>query len=109
MSYYLYPTHLTEIIEEGEKNIFIECEDEGKKLFKFNHYTKLESMEKIFQHGFLRLNRIDLVNDLAEKSFLKDKEIYETVYISCFTHNKNESIPQWYNVHSKRSRYIYKL
>lgn len=85
------------VLEMGtNENICLQCEKNALTKINFNHYTKLTNMKSIFEKGFFRLNRIDKVNDLAEKSFIKYKEIYKTVYIGCFTHNENESIPQWY-------------
>jgi len=62
----------------------------------YNHYTNVESLECIMKTKTLLLNRIDSVNDLDEKDYLKDPEVYSLIYISCFTYKEIESIPHWF-------------
>lgn len=61
-----------------------------------SHYTNIRAFRSIVQNRYLKLNRIDLVNDLEEKTYLKDPEVYCLVFVGCFSHRKTESIPQWY-------------
>lgn len=63
---------------------------------KFSHYTNLVALKSILENKTIKLNRIDKVNDLAETEYMSKNDDYKRVFIGCFTHNEEESIPQWY-------------
>jgi len=68
----------------------------GINRVKLSHYTSFETMEIILKNKSLKLNRIDLVNDRKESEYLEKPETYARVFVGCFTHREEESIPQWY-------------
>jgi hypothetical protein len=68
----------------------------GESRTLLSHYTNIDTLRIILRDKTFLLNRIDKVNDLVEKDYLGIKENYLRVYVGCFTHDFNESIPQWY-------------
>lgn len=63
---------------------------------ELSQYTDYDALKFIFCDRTLKLNRVDNVNDLNEKKIIAEKEIYQRVYISCFTHRIDEYIPHWH-------------
>lgn len=65
---------------------------------KFNlihHYTDINTLALILKHKTIRFNRLDRVDDLTEGSSFKKLNLGKFFYVSCWTHDPNESIPQW--------------
>lgn len=60
------------------------------------HYTNIETLALILANRTIRFNRLDLVDDPEEFDFehegLRPAEYY---FISCWTNNERESLPQW--------------
>ena len=84
-----------DVIQRGNEklNNYIKSSSKRNKL---SHYTSVSTLELILKAQMLKLNRIDKVNDLREKTYLGEDKTYSRVFISCFSHNEYESIPQWY-------------
>lgn len=68
----------------------------GAERSKLYHYTNIDTFQIIAKDKTFKLNRIDLVNDLEEKDYLKGPEVYSLVFVGCFSHKETESIPHWY-------------
>lgn len=83
------------IIQINNENIDKNTICSGARL-KLYHYTSFDTLAKIIKEKNFKLNRIDLVNDLEEKSYLGDAKTYSLVFVGCFSHRETESIPQWY-------------
>ena len=71
---------------------YIKTGEERKVLY---HYTSVESLLKIIANANMKFSRIDRVNDPFEKRSLLYDDLYKAVYIACFGHDENESIPLW--------------
>ena len=63
---------------------------------KLYHYTSIKSLAAILSSKKIRFTRLDLVDDPEEYCYTKDGIDYaKYVYVSCFTDNCHENIPQW--------------
>lgn len=63
---------------------------------KLYHYTSIKSLAEILSSKKIRFTRLDLVDDPEEYCYTKDGIDYaKYVYVSCFTDNCHENIPQW--------------
>lgn len=64
---------------------------------KIYHYTSLENLALILKHKTIRFNRLDSMEDPAERTFLLNQVDWSPyTYVSCWTENPSESIPLWY-------------
>jgi hypothetical protein len=61
----------------------------------YYHYTSIERLALILNNRTIRFSRTDFVNDLEEINVLDRPEIKTSVFISCWSSDKNESIPMW--------------
>lgn len=60
------------------------------------HYTSIETLALILRNKTMRFTRLDKVDDPDEYSFERHgHNPARYVYVSCWTRNANESIPQW--------------
>ena len=59
------------------------------------HYTNLDGLFKIITNRTIKLNRLDLVDDITESSRLKDSDYSKYCYVSCWTDSKTENISLW--------------
>ncbi|MEA4928493.1 MAG: hypothetical protein VB104_07430 [Candidatus Limiplasma sp.] len=59
------------------------------------HYTSTHVLRQILKSRYIKLNRLNNLNDLeeCENAMINDKPV--SVFTACFTHNENESVPQW--------------
>lgn len=64
---------------------------------KIFHYTSIGALAMILSTRTIRFSRLDTVDDPDEYSYGKNSEINLTrfIYVSCWSNNPNESIPQW--------------
>jgi len=62
---------------------------------RYYHYTSIERLSLILKNRTIRFSRADFVNDLEEINVLDRPEIKKSVFISCWSSDKNESIPMW--------------
>lgn len=67
------------------------------KKMKLYHYTCIETLALILKHKTIRFSRLDRVDDPDEYSFKEDGITpAHYCYVSCWTKNDNENLPQWY-------------
>lgn len=63
---------------------------------KIHHYTSIETLELILQNRTIRFNRTDRVDDPYENDIrINDIDIAKYLFVSCWTLEDCESIPQW--------------
>ena len=62
---------------------------------KIHHYTDINTLALILKHKTIRFNRLDRVDDLTEGDSFTELNLKKFFYVSCWTHDPNESIPQW--------------
>lgn len=61
-----------------------------------HHYTNIESLAMILRTKKIRFNRLDRVDDLEEGRIeAQGVPLGKYTYVSCWTENKEESIPLW--------------
>lgn len=60
------------------------------------HYTNIETLALILHHKTIRFSRLDTVDDPDEYGLVMDSHNpAKYTYVSCWTTNGKESIPQW--------------
>lgn len=60
------------------------------------HYTSIETLALILRNKTIRFSRLDKVDDPDEYSYiLHGHNPAKFTYVSCWTSNENENIPQW--------------
>jgi len=59
------------------------------------HYTSIENLALILENRSLRFSHADKINDLDEVVISDVPEIKMSVFFSCWTAKKQESIPLW--------------
>ena len=64
---------------------------------KIYHYTSIEALAMILSNKTFRFGRLDTVDDPDEYSYKNTYGINpaQYIYVSCWSNNPNESIPQW--------------
>lgn len=60
-----------------------------------HHYTSIETLRLILANIKIRFTRLDRVDDILEGKLTGTYELSKYVFTSCWTIDKNESIPQW--------------
>lgn len=66
-------------------------------VMKIFHYTSIETLALILKNKNIRFTRLDMVDDPDEYSLIKDNiNPSQYVYVSCWTKNAHENMPQWY-------------
>lgn len=70
---------------------------------RFSHYTDDDVLKIIIRDKTFKLNRIDKVNDMREKSYLGEAETYCRLFIGCFSYRYTESVPMW-NMYTHKNR-----
>ena len=61
-----------------------------------HHYTSIETLELILKNRTIRFNRTDRVDDPDENDIIiNDINIAKYLFVSCWTMEDCESIPQW--------------
>lgn len=64
---------------------------------KLYHYTSIQTLALILKNKNIRFTRLDMVDDPDEYSLIKDNiNPSQYVYVSCWTKNVYENMPQWY-------------
>lgn len=61
-----------------------------------HHYTSIETLALILESRKLRFNRADRVDDIREAQTYSGIEFGKYFFVSCWTHDPKESIPQWH-------------
>lgn len=59
------------------------------------HYTNIDSLALILKNRTIRLNGLDKMDDLQEKTSMDHKNIGRYFYASSWTDDSRESIPMW--------------
>ena len=59
-----------------------------------HHYTDINTLALILKNKTIRFNRLDRVDDITEGNSFTTLKLEEFFFISCWTHDQNESIPQ---------------
>ncbi len=59
------------------------------------HYTSIQTLALILKYQTIRLNRLDLVDDLEEAQTSDYGTLGRFCFVSCWTDNAEESIPLW--------------
>ncbi|MDY5632499.1 MAG: DUF2971 domain-containing protein [Bacteroidaceae bacterium] len=60
------------------------------------HYTSIKSLAMILSSKSIRFTRLDFVDDPEERCFVQDGiDPSKYVFVSCWTHNQQENMPQW--------------
>jgi len=65
-----------------------------------HHYTDINTLSLILNYKTIRFNRLDRVDDITEGESFKVLKLAQFFFVSCWTYNENESIPQW-NMYTK--------
>ena len=60
------------------------------------HYTSIEAFKQIIKNHTIRFMPLDRVDDLQEVEAARIKRAGIYNYVSCWTEDKEESIPMWY-------------
>jgi hypothetical protein len=60
------------------------------------HYTEINKLALILKNKTIRFNRLDRVNDLTEARIEKGIDFGKLFFVSCWTHQDEESIPLWH-------------
>ncbi len=63
---------------------------------KIYHYTNIHTLALILKNRTIRFNRLDRVDDVSEASAYGRHDIAKNLFVSCWTLNPKESIPQWH-------------
>lgn len=61
-----------------------------------HHYTTIESLAQILKTRKIRFNRLDRVDDMIESKIYGKYDMSKYVFVSCWTLQQEESIPQWH-------------
>lgn len=61
-----------------------------------SHYTTINTLALILKTRKIRFNRLDRVDDVSEGSAFKDYDLSKYIFVSCWTKEDLESIPQWH-------------
>ena len=60
-----------------------------------HHYTSIETLALILESRKMRFNRLDRVDDIRESQKHRGIDFGKYFFVSCWTHDRKESIPQW--------------
>ncbi len=66
-----------------------------------HHYTNINTLALILKNKTIRFNRLDRVDDITEGESFNILKLSEFIFISCWTYDHDESIPQW-NMYTER-------
>ena len=61
-----------------------------------HHYTSIDTLELILRSRKIRFTRLDQVDDAREAPTASGIEFNKYFFVSCWTHDATESIPQWH-------------
>jgi hypothetical protein len=60
------------------------------------HYTDIDTLALILENRTIRFNRLDRVDDVSEGNAFEKIKLQEFFFVSCWTYDTQESIPQWH-------------
>lgn len=84
------------VLECASDSIYKSSMDNAKRHNTLCHYTNFKALKHIFNERRLKFNCINNVNDFNEGRYFVNNEIANTVFVSCFSHERYESIPMWF-------------
>lgn len=61
-----------------------------------HHYTTIDTLALILKHQKIRFNRLDRVDDVSESQVVNGVQFGKYLFVSCWSHFHEESIPQWH-------------
>lgn len=61
-----------------------------------HHYTSINTLALILQNKKIRFNRLDRVDDVSEAQAYGKYDLSKYLFVSCWTDNLEENIPQWH-------------
>lgn len=61
-----------------------------------HHYTSIDTLALILATGNIRFNRLDRVDDTQEIPTIRSVNLSPYFFVSCWTKDQVESIPQWH-------------
>jgi hypothetical protein len=61
-----------------------------------HHYTTIETLAQILKTQKIRFNRLDRVDDMIESKIYGEYDMSKYIFVSCWTLQQEESIPQWH-------------
>lgn len=62
---------------------------------EIHHYTDINTLALILKNKTIRFNRLDHVDDITEGDSFTKLKLEKFFFVSCWTHDNNESLPQW--------------
>jgi hypothetical protein len=65
------------------------------KIEKLHHYTDINTLSLILKNRTIRFNRLDRVDDVTEGESFKKLKLEKFFFVSCWTYDHNETLPQW--------------
>ena len=63
---------------------------------KIHHYTTIDTLALILKTKRIRFNRLDRVDDMIESRIYGKHDMSKYIFVSCWTIQQEESIPQWH-------------
>lgn len=60
-----------------------------------HHYTNINTLALILKNKTIRFNRLDKLDDISEEESFNVLKISKYFFVSCWTYDHEESIPQW--------------
>lgn len=60
-----------------------------------HHYTEIDTLALILKSKSIRFNRLDRVDDVSEANAFEELNLGGFFFVSSWTYNDSESIPQW--------------
>src|SRR5690554_452828 len=63
---------------------------------KIHHYTTINTLALILKTQKIRFTRLDKVDDISESKIYKKYNLSKFLFVSCWTKQEEESIPQWH-------------
>jgi hypothetical protein len=60
-----------------------------------HHYTSINTLALILKNRTIRFNRLDKLDDITEEDSFNVLKISKCFFVSCWTYDPEESIPQW--------------
>jgi len=62
---------------------------------EIHHYTDINTLALILKHQTIRFNCLDNVDDITEGDAFSQLKLEKFFFVSCWTYDRNESLPQW--------------
>lgn len=86
---------MTPAIRYYRNDTHLNARDDAMTISFIHHYTTIETLALILESRNIRFNRLDRVDDMREAPCVQGLEFGKYFFVSCWTHDDTESIPQW--------------